>query len=65
LVSPHDRQVLKDTGIYGQDQIRYQELLTLALGVPTIMSVHTRAWHEIDNVTTYRAGLTLHVGHEI
>ena len=64
---PETRQVLKDTGLYGQDQIRYQELATLVLGVrhDHVSTTNSGLPNEIDNVTTYRAGLTLNVGHEI
>jgi iron complex outermembrane recepter protein len=64
---PETRQVLKDTGLYAQDQIRYQELATLVLGVrhDHVSTSNTGLDNEIDSVTTYRAGLTLNVGHEI
>lgn len=57
------RQVLADTGIYGQDQIRFDDRASLVLGVrhDHLRSENTDQPTAIDNVTTYRAGLTVDV----
>lgn len=63
---PLTRQVLVDTGIYGQDQIRFDDRASLVLGVrhDHLKSENTDQPTGIDNVTTYRAGLTVDVTKE-
>jgi iron complex outermembrane receptor protein len=60
---PLTRQVLVDTGIYGQDQIRFDDRASLVLGVrhDHVRSENTDQPTGINNVTTYRAGLTVDV----
>lgn len=60
---PLTRQVLVDTGIYGQDQIRVDDRASLVLGVrhDHLRSENTDQPTGIDNVTTKRAGLTVDV----
>lgn len=64
---PLTRQVLVDTGIYGQDQIRFDDRASLVLGVrhDHVRSENTDQPTGINNVTTYRAGLTVDVTKEI
>lgn len=60
---PLTRQVLVDTGIYGQDQIRFDDRASLVLGVrhDHVSNENTDDPTGINNVTTYRAGLTVDV----
>lgn len=57
------RQVVKQTGFYAQDQIRFEDRASLVLGVrhDHLRSENTGNPTEIDNATTYRAGLTVDV----
>ncbi len=60
---PLTRQVLIDTGIYGQDQIRFEDRASLVVGVRRdhLKSENTDQPTAIDNATTFRAGLTVDV----
>jgi iron complex outermembrane receptor protein len=60
---PLTRQVLIDTGFYGQDQIRFEDRASLVVGVrhDHLKSENSGLPNQIDNATTFRAGLTVDV----
>lgn len=60
---PQTRQVLHDTGVYAQDQIRVADRASVVLGVrhDHLKSENTGLPTAIDNATTFRAGVTVDV----
>lgn len=60
---PQTKQILLDTGVYAQDQIRIADRVSLVLGVrhDHLNSENTDQPTAIDNATTKRAGLTVDV----
>jgi len=61
---PTSKQILKDLGIYAQDQIHYEELATLVLGLrhDDLNTYNSGLPEQTNVVNTYRAGLTVNVG---
>ena len=55
--------MLIDTGIYAQDQLRFEEIASLVLGIrhDHLKSENTGLPDQPDNATTYRAGLTVNI----
>ena len=63
VFDPQLRQVLKDTGLYAQDQIRVADRASVVLGVrhDHLNSQNTGLPTQIDNATTFRAGVTVDI----
>lgn len=63
VFDPQIRQVLKDTGFYAQDQIRVADRASVVLGIrhDHLNSQNTGLPTQIDNATTFRAGVTVDV----
>ena len=60
VFAPQVRQVLNSTGIYGQDQIRWEDKASLVLGVRRdhVSAENTDTPTEIDTATTWRAAVS-------
>jgi iron complex outermembrane receptor protein len=63
VYGPQTRELLLSTGFYAQDQIRFLDRASLVLGVrhDHLKNETTGLPTEVDNATTYRAGLSVDV----
>jgi iron complex outermembrane receptor protein len=63
IYDPQIRQVTNDTGFYAQDQIRFRDMASIVFGVrhDHLKNETTGNPTQIDNATTYRAGITVDV----